>query len=982
MRQTSRASRLTAAALGALALIPASLTNAQASPTDPDPLQPLSTVLEAVCREAGLQLVYSSYLGKGLMAKTPLPGRPFEQSVNDLLRGTGLTFEYVNDHTVTIVQLKTDKPTGSTQARTGPTVEIGSMVPEVEQPPDTQFPLDLLTQVLVTGTHLTGQQPVGSQLITLTRRDMERSGYATVHDVIRTLPQNFNGGASEDYYLGVGQEGVLNFSLGTGVNLRGLGSGSTLVLLNGRRLAAGAADGRFVDIMSIPLSAIDKIEILPDGASAIYGADAVGGVVNIILRSSYDGPESMARWGGATDGAGESQISQSFGDQWESGSAVFSAEYYARDSLAAKDRTQAGFSDLRRFGGDNFDVMEGSPGTITDFINTWAIPRGQDGRALTSGDLIPGSSNLYNKNEGRDLLPEHDRWSIVGTLRQKVSDRVDLFGDVLLAQRKTAYWSPGFRQLLTVPNTNPFYVNPTGGSGPIGVYYDFGADLGKQHTDVLVESTSVTLGLASDLNHEWKATGNINYSAYGDVIRVGSTVNQNALAAALADPNPDTAFNPFGDGSHTAPATLAAIELEGLRDRNLSTRSLSFTADGPLFAGVRLAAGADYTEQSLSSIVRETIETDQHRPRTVKAAYAELMIPLVDESLRKPWLHRFQLSLAGRHESYSDFGSATTPRFGFNWSPHDVVTIRGTWSKSFKAPDLLDLDESYNGSQVVSQNYGGSTTQALIWYGGNEQLHDEHATAYTLGTAFKLPSEGLSAELTYFHIDFRDRVERIDYSTHFLEDGTYSDLVTFDPTAEQRANACQRSKFYGGAGDCLSAPITALVDMRLNNVAALQTSGVDFRTTYAFNSRFGNFDTGLTGTYLLGYSQARFQKSPLQDLLNTTLNPVDLRIRGSVSWSRQGLGVSTFVNYTNSYSDVLSKPQREVASWTTFDLQVSYTPPFLDNVLLANTTLAISAENVFDRDPPFVNNSQGIGYDNANADLLGRFVSFRINKTW
>jgi iron complex outermembrane recepter protein len=988
MRQTARANRLTVAALGALALLPATIAIGQAPPGEPPSLQPLSTALEAVCREAGLQLVYSSYLGKGLMTQGPPPGKSFADSMAELLHDTGLTYEFVNDHTVTIVQVKKDVAVATAEPEREGSAQ-GPQAPARGDAARKAFSIEnLLTQVVVTGTHISGMQPVGGHLIKLTRKDIDRSGYATVHDVIRTLPQNFNGGASEDY-RGTGLEGINNSTYATGLNLRGLGSGSTLVLLNGRRLAPGAADGRFVDVSSIPLSAIERVEVLPDGASAIYGADAVGGVVNLILRSDYEGAETTGHYGSAVRGPSESQISQTIGTRWSSGSVILSTEYYARGALSASDREQTASSDLTRFGGDNFDQLEGSPGTLTDFINTWAIPRGQNGRSLTTSDLAPGTINLHNRNSGRDWLPEHDRWSVVSSLRQKIADRLDVFSDVLFAQRKTGIWNQPQYQLLFVPNTNAFYVNPNGGKEPVGVYYGFDDDLGLERDDALISSTNIATGLTYSLAGSWKATATLNYSAYGDETHIGPVINQDALNAALADSNPETAFNPFGDGSNTNPATLASIRQNAFVDRNLDARSISFAADGPFFNGLihgmRLAAGGDYSEQALSSglLFGDVVSANEHLSRRIAATYVELMVPLVDENKRLPWLHKLQLSLAGRRESYSDFGSATTPRFGLSWLPSDAVAFRGTWSKSFKAPDLLDRVESNNGIQINRQTFAGSATDVLIWYGpGNKDLQDENSTAWTFGTELNFPEQGVSAELTYFRIDFRDRVERVDFTTTFLDDPAFADLVTFNPSPELRADACSRAKFVGSLSDCLNAPVTALVDIRVNNVAALRTSGIDASGKYSFANWLGNFDLGLSATYLTDYSQARFQKSPLQNLLSTTGNPIDLRMRSSLAWTRGGMGAAAFFNYTNGYRDIVSKPTRRVGSWTTIDLQLSYTTPSTDNDLLANTSLSLSAENLLNKNPPFVNNPEGIGYDNANADLLGRFISFRLRKAW
>jgi outer membrane receptor protein involved in Fe transport len=901
-----------------------------------------------------------------------------------------LTFEFVNDHTVTIVKLQKpgseyDKTVASAKFKAPNTSSTAWAYSD--EPSE-----DSLALVTVTGTHMTGVAPVGAQLITVNRREIDRTGYATVQDVVRSLPQNFNGGASEDF-KGTGQEGLYNLTMASGVNLRGLGSGSTLVLLNGRRLAPGASDGRFVDISGIPLSAIERIEVLPDGASAIYGADAVGGVINFILRDDYEGSETIARLGAATENSPtESQVAQTLGTRWASGNALVSMEYYKREELLAADREQTATSDLRRFGGDNFDIIHGSPGTITDLLNTWAIPRNQNGHEVKESDLVEGTVNLHNRNEGRDVLPDNERWSIVARGKQDIGARANLFTDLLIAKRHSDLANPSAQQLLLVPDTNPFYVNPSGGTGPIYVYYGFYDDLGAQHNRSEVETLSAASGVSAGFFDSWKATSYVTYAKSGDKTRGGPYVDTAALSRALADPNPDTAFDPFGDGSFTSPQTLAGIRQYIDVDRSFVMHGGSVNADGIISRWLdrdwRLAFGGDYTEQALhsSATIVDDVISNSDLKRNVTAAYAELLLPLVDAKHARRGIRDLKVSLAGRYERYSDFGGAFTPRVGLNWSLVQNFALRGTWSKSFKAPDLLDLDEAQNGSQLDAQldpSAPGGASDVLLLFGGNRDLKDQNSETWTVGTEWKDPTHGLSMELTYFNIDFRDRVERVDYTTFFLVDPTYADVVTRNPTYDERVAACTRSKFIGTAtSDCIATPITAIVDLRKNNVAEMRTSGIDWLGKHRLESKLGIFELGINATYTLDFSQARFHSSPLISLLNTTENPIDLRLRTTLGWTYRGLGVNATADYTDGYNDRVSTPNRKIGSWTTFDLQLNYDTRTTDLQALENTSFALTIQNVLDTRPPFFNNPEGMGYDAANADLLGRFISFRIRKDW
>src|SRR5581483_4624197 len=172
--------------------------------------------------------------------------------------------------------------------------------------------------VRVTGTYVRDEAPVGEEIISATRADIEATGRATAADFLRTLPQTFGGGPNQDTHIG--QEALTNSGLGVGVNLRGLGARATLILIDGRRVAPSGTEGQFVDVENIPLSAIQRIDILPDSASAAYGADATGGVVNFVLRKQFDGAETIARGGSGTRGdLQEYLFSQTFGKTWAGG---------------------------------------------------------------------------------------------------------------------------------------------------------------------------------------------------------------------------------------------------------------------------------------------------------------------------------------------------------------------------------------------------------------------------------------------------------------------------------------------------------------------------------------------------------------------------------------------------------------------------------------------------------------------------------------
>lgn len=204
--------------------------------------------------------------------------------------------------------------------------------------------------IVVTGTNIRGIAPESSPVLTFDREDILSSGASTAEEFIQTLPQNFGGGAIANTTFPVGDDvnspfnsGLNGGAIGAGVNLRGLGSGSTLVLLNGRRIAPSSAIGDFVDISMIPASAIERVEVLTDGASSIYGGDAVAGVINFIMRDDFDGVETTGRYGTVTQGnLDEVRTNITLGKDWGNGNGIFVYEFFDRDNLSAADRSFSG----------------------------------------------------------------------------------------------------------------------------------------------------------------------------------------------------------------------------------------------------------------------------------------------------------------------------------------------------------------------------------------------------------------------------------------------------------------------------------------------------------------------------------------------------------------------------------------------------------------------------------------------------------------
>jgi iron complex outermembrane receptor protein len=959
--------------------------------------------LNEFSRQSSLQLLFDYNIVRGRKTRAISGDYEASAALKQMLVDSGLAFDFVNDRTLAVTLL-THGETGSaiadapSTARRSHTYSAESQSVERNAPGSGDLSSDPkapeLEEIRITGTHLRGEAPVGEHVTSLDRDDINANPAATVQDLLRTLPQTFGGGPTEDTHYSA--EAGTNSGLGSGVNLRGLGARATLVLINGKRPAPSGTEASFVDIENIPLSAVERVDILPDSASAMYGADAVGGVVNFVMRDNFTGGETVIRGGSGTQNTlTEYRVAQTLGRRWDSGNGMLSLEFYKRGALPASARRYA-TSNLTSLGGDNFDTVLSNPGNIVVGQQSYAIPAKQDGTGLAAADFTAGTQNLSEKYTGADLIPSQKRWGLYSSGKQSLSDNVAVFGNAMVSQRDASERTGGFMTDFQVPNSNPFYVNPTGGTDPVIVDYNFLKDIGPLSPDVLVNTLNVILGLDIAVGSTWKVNLYTNYAQERENQFTGGELDFAALNQALMDPNPATAFNPFGDGSHTNPATLKSIATGSRYYTNSKLRSGAVVADGPLThlpgGDVKLAFGADRRNQVFTSLQTETSTSPAIEftgSRNVSAAFGEITIPLFGKDNARNGLRRLEFSLAGRYEHYSDFGHAATPKFGLAWSPFEAVALRGTWGRSVRAPTLADMDGSHN--LIIPYVLADKTSptgfsSVLIESGRNTDLTVEHARSWTAGFDID-PREwipGLTLSATYFNIHFRDRIQTPFFTANVLNDPTFTELITRNLTPAQIASACGGGKYLAGTtADCQQFPAAAILDVRSQNRESLRTQGIDLSTIYERSWSPGTLKLRLDGTYLLDFTQQQSPGAPAAQLLNTQNNPINIKLRSTASWHQQRWGAMLGINFQNHYRDTASEPNRNVRAYTTFDAQLRYDLAPFGTGLLQNTLVELNAINVFNVSPPFLNNQiAAIGYDQENADPYGRLVSIQVRKAW
>jgi len=845
-------------------------------------------------------------------------------------------------------------------------------------------------EVVVTGSSIRGVGAVGSPGLSLNRDTIAASGATNGSEIARTLPQVISLGADESRLSGA-QDASANTTRTSGINLRGIGNEATLLLVNGRRVASSGVVKALSDPNQIPAAAIQRMEVVLDGASAIYGSDAVAGVVNIITRSNVDGGETMVRYGHA-DGMNQKIISQTIGKTWDQGSAFIALEHNDRSSLRASSRAFLS-NDLRPYGGTDQRSTQGAPGNVLVGTTSYAIPAGQNGTALTPAQLVAGAGNRYDAGTVGDYLPSQKRDSVYGNIYHRLNDKLEVFYEGLYSKRDYKQEVAPLGANITVPSTSPYFVRPAGAAPATSqsvayrfVYDDVDRDLGGDEKNSLN-----TIGLTYELDNGWELNSSLNYGrTEGFVHRVG-LINTSALAVAVANGG----LNPFSAVAGSNPAFPGVV---AFREQNAVHTDASFAVklDGPLFkiggGDVRIALGSEARHVEFEQGLLQNVTTRTPTPATsalensrqVKSVYSELFVPLIGNRNATAYAKRLELSLAARYERYSDFGSTTNPKVGVRWGINDKVSLNSTYGTSFRAPSLVDnlgsLD-SLSLTNVFVQNFTdptapGGVRRGILVNGGNPDLKPEEATTWSFGADFK-PLRGWNISASYYKIDYTDRIDVVPGSV-LADEALFLSYITRNPSAEA-VNALYASPNLQSPPEAPST-IGVIVDGRRSNLGSLKQHGVDLDTRYTFDNDYGNWLVGFNVAKILKLERSGAPGLPFSDALDTLGNPISLRMRANAGWKSGRWSINVFANYTGDYENTALVPRVKVASQTTTDLSVSYAIEESARYL-GGVVLNVNALNVFDRDPPVVINGQS-SWDSQVASAIGRFVSFSLTKKW
>lgn len=939
--------------------------------------------LNAFATHSDRQILFSGDMVEGLRTNGLRGPYRADDALNRLLSGSGLT--WVETRPGVIAIRRTDSDLSAEAA--------------VE-----------LEEVVVTGTLLRSAGAQASPVVTLDREALDRRGFATVAETLVDLPQNYAGSGTARALLAFSDPAGANSSAATGVNLRGLGPDATLTLVNGRRLAGTGSRGEFADVSALPSAAVERVDVLLDGASALYGSDAVAGVVNVILRRSFDGQETRVRAGAARGGVEDLMLSHIAGRSWQSGSALLSVEYQSTGALSSGDRAFTADGDLRPFGGSDRRAIFSAPANIlrydaasAAYVSAWAIRPGPDGVARSPSDFVAGASNLQSQVRGVDLIPETERYSVYGRVRQSVGDRLDLSADLRFSQRDYGFNNASAVTIFQVSQANPFFIPLAGESAQL-IGYGFFGDLGTSRREGTSRSLGLTAGGRYDLGRGWSLDGYLAWAEERGESRTSGLLNSVFLNEALGNTadNPATGysavrdgfFNPYGSGSANGRAVLDFIGSgysEAL-DRSRAQSANLLLEGSPLrLAGgdLAVAVGVQMRRETLGSrltsftgsALPRLIDTPENG-RTISAVFAEARLPLVGSDNARPGIQRLELSLAGRVEDYDDFGQTSNPKVGLVWTPFEGMDMRASWGTSFRAPALPQLYDETLAAPTFVERADGASVLVLYRYGGNRDLEAETATTWTLGFDQKLPGGGRLG-LSYFDTRFKDRIAQPvnENLSGALTDPALAPFVTLiDPANSAADLALIRSYIddpsysYGSLFPAES--YGAILDARWVNASQVRVRGLDAQIAYPLVFGAQTLDLEASASYLLDYDTRLTPTAASTSVLDRVGYPVRLRARMGGVWTVGDLSAGLHWSHVGDYGDAAG---RRIAAWNTADLQFVWSPSV---VALEGVRLIAGVQNLFDEDPPFYDSPSGLGFDPGQADLLGRVFSLQLVKRW
>jgi len=692
--------------------------------------------------------------------------------------------------------------------------------------------------IVVTGTRIRGVAPVGSAVLQLDRQDLAKTGQLSTADILNTVPSVLSLGTGNSYSGGSiqGTADLNALAFNKSPNLRGFGPQATLSLVNGHRVPYDGANMNTFDGDNIPTQMLQRVEIVADGTSPIYGADAIAGTVNYVLRAPFTGLETYAQYGGAK-GQDTYQLTAVGGYDWGSGGLVVAYQHSYADRLRASSRPSLYNDDFTAYGGPPSGTMANPGNIIVDGVS-YAIPGGQDGTDLTLAQIgAAGTANRQNIWTGYDAMPHSKRDQVAVNFTQKVGDWLEIYGDGFYSNRDydIALFSvaPNNFATITVPNSN--YYSPCNGpmagaapalvaaceTGALTVDYNTVNDIGAGIREGYTRTRSETIGARISLFGDWKAnvyaTDARHHEKSSNSIYFGNNL---ATLPALGGTTADTAFNPFCDGRvfdcGNGQFTDAIAGTPFVVENVYKMRDYAVNVDGSLVhlpgGNARVALGAEHYR---GTFVNGNSFATTVNKRRINSGFVELYVPIFGADNEQPGLHRLELTVAGRIDDYNDVGQTKNPKVGLNWAPVDGLKFHGSYGTSFRAPGLADNDPNtqagvfprlFDGSVISSDlcpSCAGTPGGIAIYQslgGAARDLKPEKSRSWSLGVDYAPPASGFNASVTYWNVRYTNQVNTPVYNVgayQSINQQVYNDQIIYNPAYFANLAANNPVAFFG-----------------------------------------------------------------------------------------------------------------------------------------------------------------------------------------
>jgi outer membrane receptor for ferrienterochelin and colicin len=884
-----------------------------------------------------------------------------------------------------------------------------------------------LQPFIVTGSHIArldseGPEPIDS----FTSADIATSGFQSLSDFLQA--QSFNSGGQGNL-LQTSTSGVgLAFSRGAStLNPRGLGAGNFLVLVDGRRPAGyanpdsnGATD---FDLNSLPTQAIDHIDFLKDGASAIYGSDAITGVMNVVLKKNFSGVETDASVGGATNnptvltrranlmmGSSDKNTSVLVDVSWykQAGSSI---DQYSRSAsgnyIAAYGPVKGSDTESTQAfpAAINLTAAQAKAAGLTTGSGYYVVTGGQPTStpALSQFSYIGSSANIPDVSRNdlttQGLVPHQQNWNGFASIDHTFTSTISGFAQLIAADEQTNYLYAPLSYRETSVNVSPSFEtaipnNAQGGVGeptliiPAGNPYNpFGENLTSfmgrvepdrpRRFDVESLSDTLTTGLKGQLPGDWTwesafTYGHDNFTQVQENSLRADDL-QNALNGTFYGFS-GVYFNPFGPSN---PALLNALFFNSDNLYKSTGYDGEVSASGPLFAmpafgtlpsagSVALAVGGEWHEDQLiadpdsSNLVGTNNGSPFVGSRTVASEYTELEIPVFQKYL--------ELQLAARHEDYNDFGNTTKAKYAFSSQLTPFFKLRGSYSQSFKAPDLAQLDGggiSYSAAttdplnpSVASQKYPQIVTP-------NPKLQPEEGKTIYFGGVFDLNKEikGLSLTVDYTNITINDAIVPISTFTPAQIFQYFPKLVVRNANTNQ-ISYFNLTPFNGTAYYYRGYDLALDYIIRNTPIGDFKFDVTATRVLYlGYNADTGAGDVNYAGHYGFGGEVERWTG-------NTSIGWITGPVTSTLSMLYKG-AVLADANGTVAAGTAWGVNPIEL-----FNATVSYHFP-------KKLTVSVSCDNLFNTNPPengVISPSAGFDLGSYGEWAIGRFLSVKVSK--